>query len=54
MGSRERRRRGPIYAWIAAETKVARSIRRYLVNECGLPKRHVTSMGYWCEGKVLG
>lgn len=44
----------PFYAWIAAETKVARGIRRYLVNECGLPKRYVTSMGYWCEGKVLG
>lgn len=43
----------PFYAWIAAETKVARGIRRYLVNECGLPKRYVTSMGYWCEGKVL-
>ncbi|MHB0774865.1 siderophore-interacting protein [Halomonas sp. WWR20] len=44
----------PFYAWIAAETKVARGIRRYLVNERGLPKRYVTSMGYWCEGKVLG
>ncbi|WP_129141767.1 siderophore-interacting protein [Modicisalibacter coralii] len=44
----------PFYAWIAAETKVARSVRRYLVNECGLPKRYITSMGYWCKGKVLG
>ncbi|WP_043529720.1 siderophore-interacting protein [Litchfieldella xinjiangensis] len=44
----------PFYAWVAAETKVALGIRRYLVNECGLPKRYVTSMGYWCEGKVLG
>ncbi|MFW3615870.1 siderophore-interacting protein [Billgrantia antri] len=44
----------PFYAWIAAESKVALGIRRYLVNECGLPKRYVSSMGYWREGKVLG
>ena len=42
----------PFYAWIAAETKVAMKLRRYLVNECGLPKQYVTSMGYWREGKV--
>lgn len=41
----------PFYAWIAAETKVARQLRRYLVNECGLPKQYVTSMGYWRLGK---
>lgn len=41
----------PFYAWIAAETKVARQLRRYLVNECGLPKQYVTSMGYWRVGK---
>ncbi|MGP8291284.1 siderophore-interacting protein [Vreelandella zhanjiangensis] len=41
----------PFYAWIAAETKVARRLRRYLVNECGLPKQYVTSMGYWRLGK---
>ncbi|WP_111413580.1 siderophore-interacting protein [Billgrantia lactosivorans] len=44
----------PFYAWIAAESKVALGIRRYLVNECGLPRRCVSSMGYWREGKVLG
>ncbi|MCE8017690.1 siderophore-interacting protein [Halomonas sp. MCCC 1A17488] len=44
----------PFYAWIAAESKVALGIRRYLVNECGLPRRYVSSMGYWREGKVLG
>lgn len=42
----------PFYAWIAAETKVAMGLRRYLVNECGLPKQYVTSMGYWRLGKV--
>ncbi|MBD3896433.1 siderophore-interacting protein [Halomonas sp. ML-15] len=42
----------PFYAWIAAETKVTRNIRRYLVNECGLPKQCVTSMGYWRQGKA--
>lgn len=44
----------PFYAWIAAESKVARSIRQYLVKDCGLPKAYVSSMGYWREGKVLG
>ncbi|MGM0855762.1 MAG: siderophore-interacting protein [Pseudomonadota bacterium] len=44
----------PFYAWIAAETKVAMKLRRYLINECGLPKQYVTSMGYWRLGKVNG
>ncbi|SDO23645.1 siderophore-interacting protein [Vreelandella arcis] len=44
----------PFYAWIAAETKVAMKLRRYLVNECGLPKQYVTSMGYWRLGKENG
>lgn len=44
----------PFYAWIAAETKVAMQLRRYLVNECGLPKQYVTSMGYWRLGKANG
>lgn len=29
-------------------------LRRYLVNECGLPKQYVTSMGYWRQGKANG
>ncbi|WP_083001557.1 siderophore-interacting protein [Halomonas sp. GT] len=44
----------PFYAWIAAETKVAMTLRRYLINECGLPKQYVTSMGYWRLGKANG
>ncbi len=44
----------PFYAWIAAETKIAMQLRRYLVNECGLPKQYVTSMGYWRLGKANG
>lgn len=44
----------PFYAWIAAETKVAMKLRRYLVNECGLPKQYITSMGYWRQGKANG
>ncbi|MCL7930770.1 siderophore-interacting protein [Halomonas llamarensis] len=44
----------PFYAWIAAETKVAMKLRRYLINECGLPKQYVTSMGYWRLGKANG
>ncbi|MCH4811738.1 siderophore-interacting protein [Vreelandella neptunia] len=44
----------PFYAWIAAETMVAMQLRRYLINECGLPKQYVTSMGYWRQGKANG
>ncbi|MFG6666131.1 siderophore-interacting protein [Halomonas sp. HNIBRBA4712] len=44
----------PFYAWIAAETRVARKLRRYLVNECGVPKRCVASMGYWRQGQAGG
>ncbi len=44
----------PFYAWIAAETKVAMKLRRYLINECGLPKQYVASMGYWRLGKASG
>ncbi|GGW46537.1 MULTISPECIES: siderophore-interacting protein [Vreelandella] len=44
----------PFYAWIAAETKVAMRLRRYLVNERGLPKQYVTSMGYWRQDKANG
>ncbi len=29
-------------------------LRRYLLNECGLPKQYVTSMGYWRLGKANG
>jgi NADPH-dependent ferric siderophore reductase len=25
-----------------------------LINECGLPKQYVTSMGYWRLGKANG
>ncbi|MDN7131146.1 siderophore-interacting protein [Halomonas sp. MC140] len=44
----------PLYVWIAAETKVAMRLRRYLINERGLPKKYVTSMGYWRLGKANG
>ncbi|MCA1771796.1 MAG: siderophore-interacting protein [Halomonas sp.] len=37
-----------------AESRVAWQLRRYLINECGLPKRYVIGMGYWCQGEVLG
>lgn len=38
----------------AAETKVAKQLRRYLVSECGLPNQSVTSMDYWRQGKANG
>jgi NADPH-dependent ferric siderophore reductase len=38
------------YAWAAAETHVARSIRRYLTSERGFDKRWIKAAGYWRQG----
>ncbi|WP_457808793.1 siderophore-interacting protein [Kushneria sp. EE4] len=40
------------YAWIASESRVCLNIRRYLVDELAVPKRQVSAMGYWREGKA--
>jgi NADPH-dependent ferric siderophore reductase len=44
---------GQPYAWIAGETGVARDIRRYLVEERGLPKTDVEFTGYWKRAEVV-
>ena len=40
------------YAWIASESRVCLDIRRYLIDELALPKRQVSAMGYWREGRA--
>ena len=40
----------PTYAWIAGESGRVKELRRHLVRERGIDKRHVTFVGYWREG----
>jgi NADPH-dependent ferric siderophore reductase len=41
-----------VFAWAAAESKVARAVRRYLVTERRLDKQWVKAAGYWQRGSV--
>ncbi|WP_433532310.1 siderophore-interacting protein [Micromonospora sp. CA-263727] len=40
----------PLYAWLAGEAGVIRTLRRHLVAERGLDRRAVAFMGYWRHG----
>ncbi|MEV6692301.1 siderophore-interacting protein [Micromonospora sp. NPDC051196] len=37
----------PLYAWLAGEAGVIRTLRRHLVTDCALNRRTVAFMGYW-------
>lgn len=39
-----------LYAWLAGEARVIRTLRRHLVTERGLDRRSVAFMGYWRLG----
>jgi NADPH-dependent ferric siderophore reductase len=39
-----------LYAWIAGESWIVRTLRRCLVNELGVERGQVAFMGYWREG----
>ncbi|RIV39693.1 siderophore-interacting protein [Micromonospora radicis] len=41
----------PLYAWLAGEAGVIRTLRRHLVSDCGLDRRAVAFMGYWRQGR---
>jgi NADPH-dependent ferric siderophore reductase len=41
---------GRCFVWVAAESQVARTIRRYLTDERGIDKRWVKAAGYWQRG----
>jgi len=38
------------YAWIAGESGCVKELRRHLVRERGIDRRHVTFVGYWRQG----
>jgi NADPH-dependent ferric siderophore reductase len=40
-----------LYAWVAGEALMVRSIRRFLIAQLGLERSRVAFMGYWREGK---
>ncbi len=43
-----------LYAWVAGEAAVVRSIRRHLVRDVGIDRRAVAFMGYWRTGRAEG
>ncbi|BDZ44260.1 siderophore-interacting protein [Naasia aerilata] len=43
---------GALYAWLAGEAAVIKTLRRFLVSECEFDRRQVAFMGYWREGRA--
>lgn len=43
---------GELYAWLAGEAGVIKTLRRHLVSERGLDRRSVAFMGYWRLGRT--
>jgi NADPH-dependent ferric siderophore reductase len=41
----------PLYAWLAGEANVIKTLRRFLVSETGIDRRQVAFMGYWRNGR---
>ncbi|MGY4644630.1 NADPH-dependent ferric siderophore reductase [Cellulomonas sp. URHB0016] len=41
-----------MYAWLAGEAAVIKTLRRHLVGECGVDRSAVAFMGYWREGRA--
>lgn len=44
---------GQVFAWIAGERSTVRDLRRYLVEERGIPKEDIDFTGYWRRGEVV-
>ncbi|KRD45553.1 FAD-binding protein [Cellulomonas sp. Root930] len=40
-----------LYAWLAGEAAVIKTLRRHLVAECGVDRTSVAFMGYWRAGR---
>ena len=40
-----------MYAWLAGEAGVVKTLRRHLVQNAGIDRRSVAFMGYWREGR---
>jgi len=43
---------GEFYAWLAGESSVIKTLRRFLVSETGIDRKRVAFMGYWRLGKA--
>ncbi|QGQ18025.1 siderophore-interacting protein [Cellulomonas sp. JZ18] len=43
-----------LYAWLAGEAGVIKTLRRHLVRECGVDRKAVAFMGYWRAGRCEG
>lgn len=43
-----------LYAWLAGEAGVIKTLRRHLVRECGVDRKAVAFMGYWRQGRCEG
>ena len=43
---------GDFYAWLAGESAMIKSLRRFLVTETGIDRKRVAFMGYWRLGKA--
>lgn len=41
-----------LYAWLAGEAGVIKTLRRFLVSETGIDRRQVAFMGYWRDGRA--
>jgi NADPH-dependent ferric siderophore reductase len=41
-----------LYAWLAGEAGVIKTLRRYLVTESGIDRNRVAFMGYWRAGRA--
>ncbi|PPF62820.1 hypothetical protein C5E11_09165 [Clavibacter michiganensis] len=48
------RQSAPLYAWLAGEAGVIKTLRRHLVSELGIDRKSVAFMGYWRLGRVEG
>ncbi|WP_049570511.1 siderophore-interacting protein [Nocardiopsis sp. SBT366] len=42
---------GRFYTWVAGESQMATTVRRHLVNDRGVPKRDISFVGYWRQGR---
>jgi NADPH-dependent ferric siderophore reductase len=43
---------GRFYTWVAGESRLATAVRRHLVTDRGVPKRDISFIGYWRQGRA--
>ena len=52
MAALEADERPEAYVFLAGESAMVRALRRLSVGPGGVPKKHVSFMGYWREGQA--